>query len=213
MTSASSTLSPRQVVCIATAPDAVARVREVLRTHLPGTELVEHPGDALTVDGIPTAACAIIAGGSGRDALEIVRKLRAGGYGAAIVLVADDWTAELRAGAGQVGTAHCVERREISTALAPAVASAMRTGGERDAAAIDAELRRTQRLIAAGEIALALQHDLNNPLAGILAESQLLEMEELPPEQHEAVQRIVNLCRRLIVLVRRLDGVSESGHR
>lgn len=48
----------------------------------------------------------------------------------------------------------------------------------------------------------SLQHSLNNPLAGLLAELQLLEMEELPPEHREAVERSIELCRRVIVLVR-----------
>ena len=47
-----------------------------------------------------------------------------------------------------------------------------------------------------------LQHSLNNPLAGLLAELQLLEMEELPPEHREAVERSIGLCRRLILIVR-----------
>lgn len=47
-----------------------------------------------------------------------------------------------------------------------------------------------------------LQHSLNNPLAGLLAELQLLEMEELTPEQREAVARCLGLCRRVIQIVR-----------
>lgn len=47
-----------------------------------------------------------------------------------------------------------------------------------------------------------LQHSLNNPLAGLLAELQLLELEDLPPEQREAVERCVGLCRRVIQIVR-----------
>ena len=48
----------------------------------------------------------------------------------------------------------------------------------------------------------SLQHSLNNPLAGLLAELQLLEMEDLPQEHREAIERSIELCRRLIVLVR-----------
>lgn len=47
-----------------------------------------------------------------------------------------------------------------------------------------------------------LQHTLNNPLAGLLAELQLLELEELPPEHREAVVRSIGLCRRIIAIVR-----------
>ena len=47
-----------------------------------------------------------------------------------------------------------------------------------------------------------LQHSLNNPLAALLAELQLLELEELAPEHREAVERAIGLCRRVITLVR-----------
>lgn len=48
----------------------------------------------------------------------------------------------------------------------------------------------------------SLQHSLNNPLAGLLAELQLLEMEELPAEHRESVERAIELCRRIITIVR-----------
>jgi signal transduction histidine kinase len=48
----------------------------------------------------------------------------------------------------------------------------------------------------------SLQHSLNNPLAGLLAELQLLEMEDLPAEHREAVERAIELCRRVIQIVR-----------
>ncbi len=47
-----------------------------------------------------------------------------------------------------------------------------------------------------------LQHSLNNPLAGLLAELQLLELEELAPEHRESVERAIGLCRRVIQIVR-----------
>lgn len=48
----------------------------------------------------------------------------------------------------------------------------------------------------------SLQHTLNNPLAGLLAELQLLEMEDLPQAHREAVERSLGLVRRLIQIVR-----------
>ena len=68
---------------------------------------------------------------------------------------------------------------------------------------------RARRLIAAGEIALRFQHSLNNPLAGILAEAQLMLLDALPPDQHGALERIVGLCRRIIELGKSLDGIGE----
>lgn len=52
-----------------------------------------------------------------------------------------------------------------------------------------------------------VQHSLNNPLAALLAEAQLLAMETtLDPEQRAAVDRMTELVRRLIALVRGLDS-------
>ncbi|MEP7087993.1 MAG: histidine kinase dimerization/phospho-acceptor domain-containing protein [Gemmatimonadota bacterium] len=52
-----------------------------------------------------------------------------------------------------------------------------------------------------------VQHSLNNPLAALLAEAQLLGMETtLDPEHRAAVDRMTELVRRLITLVRDLDS-------
>jgi signal transduction histidine kinase len=52
-----------------------------------------------------------------------------------------------------------------------------------------------------------VQHSLNNPLAALLAEAQLLAMETtLDPEHRAAVDRMTELVRRLIALVRGLDS-------
>lgn len=48
----------------------------------------------------------------------------------------------------------------------------------------------------------ALAHTLNNPLAALLAELQLLELEDLRPEHREGVERAIELCRRVIRIVR-----------
>lgn len=48
----------------------------------------------------------------------------------------------------------------------------------------------------------SLQHTLNNPLAGLLAELQLLEMEDLPEAHRAAVERCIGLTRRVVQIVR-----------
>ena len=56
-------------------------------------------------------------------------------------------------------------------------------------------------------ITALVQHSLNNPLAALLAEAQLLAMETtLDPEHRAAVDRMTELVRRLITLVRGLDS-------
>ena len=53
-----------------------------------------------------------------------------------------------------------------------------------------------------------LRHALNNPLAALLAEAQLLELEELTDEQRQSVERMVALCRRMVGIVRALDAAN-----
>lgn len=47
-----------------------------------------------------------------------------------------------------------------------------------------------------------LKHTLNNPLGAILAELQLLELEDLGPEQREGVERALVQVRRLMGIIR-----------
>jgi signal transduction histidine kinase len=59
---------------------------------------------------------------------------------------------------------------------------------------------------ALSAITANVQHRLNNPLAALLAEAQLLGMDpELRGEQKESVDRLIELTRRIIVLVRGLE--------
>jgi signal transduction histidine kinase len=60
---------------------------------------------------------------------------------------------------------------------------------------------------AVGEV----QHEMNNPLAALLAESQLLELDPaLGDEQRESVKRIVDLARRVIASSRKLDALRDK---
>jgi signal transduction histidine kinase len=56
-----------------------------------------------------------------------------------------------------------------------------------------------------------VQHEMNNPLAALLAESQLLELDQtLNDEQRDSVKRIVDLARRVIASSRKLDALREK---
>jgi nitrogen-specific signal transduction histidine kinase len=113
-----------------------------------------------------------------------------------------------KAGAA-VGALVQIEMATLGPAMAEAVEGAVaQNGWSGELVAARDELRRTQRLLAAGEIALGLQHAMNNPLTSVLAEAQLLEMEPLPAETATAVRRIIDSTRRLVALVRKLDAVS-----
>ena len=158
---------------------------------------------------LPEASAALIDGGATAKAtIDVVRALRARGFGAPILVVTpvpDD--AALRATTDSLG-ARTVARELIDgspSALGVALPAALARAG-----VVRAELRRARRIYAAGQVALSLQHGINNPLAALLAEAQLLQLEELTAEQRGSLDRMVELCRRIVALVRQLDALAES---
>src|SRR5690348_15051971 len=116
-----------------------------------------------------------------RKELQPATLLRARGFKGAIIVIAPvpdekalrDATASL----GAVGLAR--ERARVSPGeLAKALGGALESN-----ARVAPELVRARRIFAAGQAALALQHGINNPLGALLAEAQLLQLEELNAEQ------------------------------
>jgi signal transduction histidine kinase len=140
----------------------------------------------------------------------IAERLRAMGFLSGIVLLAaaadgaDPDTGGASAAARRMG-AVLVSPDVIASQLVPQLAELMAAAAEPYAD----QVMRARRLVAAGEIAMGLQHALNNPIAGIMAEAQLMQFEQLPAEQAQALSRMVELCRRLTELTRSLDGVGE----
>jgi signal transduction histidine kinase len=69
----------------------------------------------------------------------------------------------------------------------------------------------TNKLMELSNAVGRVQHEMNNPLAALLAESQLLELDPtLNDEQRDSVRRIVDLARRVIVSSRKLDALRET---
>jgi signal transduction histidine kinase len=146
---------------------------------------------------------------------ETLIMLRARGAGNPIIVIWSPLT-PLDAGAlRHVDDALLIPVSQSAHRLPNAIAEAM----QRDRAAANSprlgevltSLRETQQLIAAGQIATRVRHDISNPLAALLAEAQLLEMDPLPQEQLGAVRRIVELCRRVVDVAKRLEGPSVGG--
>jgi signal transduction histidine kinase len=195
-------MSALRVLVVGTDAAFAAAVREILTAQLPdavcemldsGTLRTRPVADGLVIDGRADVA---------RTA-ELAARLRAMGFAGALVVVsegiADAGPALAAAGAAHAGA------REIGSQLVPALAERLEEAGSEHAG----QVMRARRLIAAGEIAIGFQHSLNNPLAGILAEAQLMQLDPMPPEQHAALERIVVLCRRIIELGKSLDGMGE----
>jgi DNA-binding response OmpR family regulator len=69
----------------------------------------------------------------------------------------------------------------------------------------EAELRKNRYLAGIGETSLALQHEINNPLAALLSHAALIEHDMLDAkEKAEALVTIVQQARRIAEVVKRL---------
>ena len=195
------------VLLIAEGEDRVSILRTQLAMIFPRAMVSTVDGQVLGEGQMPGANIAVVdAGPVVRPAVDSLRLLRARGFHAPIVVVTpvpDD--SVLRATADPLG-ASCVARSdasaiELGTALATALGSDPRQSPE---------LLQLRRTFAAGQVALSLQHGINNPLAALLAEAQLLQLEDLTSEQRASADRMVELCRRIVALVRRLDVLGGS---
>jgi signal transduction histidine kinase len=203
----SETGAARFGVMLVTEDDSLAElVREILATTLPSASMAVVPlATAPASDADAAIVDQTVRGLTGVTALQ---ELRARGFHGGLVLLASACDSGIEHRLLALGPARCVARGEMTLALPAALAElAARPELGADLGPIQHELRRTQQLIAMGEATSRIQHTLNNPLTALLAEAQLLEMEETLSDEHRgAVKRIIELCRRLVVMVRALDS-------
>ena len=201
---------PLRLVCISTDIQASAALQTTVATLLPTARV--DAADTSIVRSTPDADCVILAVGRLYSmALSLVRELRARGYEGPIILVVESPSAVARDESSRLGVEAVLAESEVALQRPDALGRVMATAAAQQssprAAAIVASLHRLRALVAAGEIAAGLQHRLNNPLAALLAEAQLLELEPLTPEHLASVQRIVELCRRVIEVSRAIEGI------
>jgi DNA-binding response OmpR family regulator len=142
------------------------------------------------------------------DGLELCRHIRSSEHGdEAFILVitardkTEDLTAVLDAGADDY----------MSKPVTPDNLMARLRIAERrievNAARRNAEekLRKAQYLAGIGETSLALQHEINNPLAALLSNTSLIEAGMLDPEEkEESLVTIAQMARRIADVVKRL---------
>lgn len=223
-----------RVACLMEDEEMRLAVESQLRLWLPAVHLVAEAtlaerqlpdADALVLDAPRADAMA----------LERLRRVRAAGFrGAVMVVVPGAGSSPERSSAGRSSADEGGVERPSAAAEADAdwarlagvlcpldggagerlaatlVAAIAETGPighavEGGAAALWDDLWDTRRRLAVAELALQLQHALNNPLAALLAEAQLLELEQLLPDHRAAVRRMVELCRRMSETVRELE--------
>lgn len=207
---------PLSLACVADQSATAAVLHEAVLAAFPGASVARVDTDVERVlpDAIDCAVVdAIVNGTTGTD---VLRRLRARGYeGAAVLIVPPGSSGEAtdQASVARLGARTCALNGDIVAPLAIAIADALSLAEASDSSVVSAavrSLRQTQRLLAAGELAMRLQHSLNNPLAALLAEAQLLELEELTADHRGSVERIIELARRVIEVVRGLDGVGRA---
>jgi signal transduction histidine kinase len=198
-----------RLVCISTDVYASAALQSTVAAILPGARV--EAADTSIVRGAPDADCVILGVGRLYSAgVALVRELRARGYGRPIILVVEAPAAADAGALARLGVSTILEASGLALQLPAALHSLLREAahlrGSPQADAITSSLCRLQATIAAGEMAQGLQHKLNNPLAALLAEAQLLELELLSAEHRASAQRMVELCRRVIEVSRSIDG-------
>lgn len=201
--------SPR-LVCISTDVYASAALQATVSTILPDARV--EAADTSIVRGAPDADCVIVAvGGLYSIGVSLVRELRARGFVRPIILVVESPSSADERELAFLGVAWILAEEalalQLPSALLALLDGEMLLTGSQAGAAITGSLRRLRATIAAGEMARGLQHKLNNPLAALLAEAQLLELESLAPEHLTSVRRVVELCRRVIDVSRSIEGM------
>lgn len=194
---------PLRLIVVGTDAPFSAAIRDILAAQLP--EAATEMFDAANMKSRPIADGAVIDGRSdAARAADLASRMRAMGFAGVQVVVVPDGSTEFATAFSEAGAAH-IPSMELATRLVPALAELLESAGSEHAG----QVARARRLIAAGKVAIGFQHSLNNPLAGILAEAQLMQLDPMQPEQHAAVERIIVLCRRIIELGRSLDGMGE----
>ena len=77
--------------------------------------------------------------------------------------------------------------------------------------AAEAALADAQRLAGIGEVALALQHEINNPLMALLTHARLLtDADDATPPVREQCGAIADQARRIADVVRRLGELTDA---
>ena len=180
-----------RILLIAGDDECARELREPLLTFIPTAVVARLDTETLSVGELPATDGVMIDVGATRGTVEAFRTLRGRGFEGRVVLVAPS---------------ACLTRDAIAAKPAR-LAETILCGADDNSPGMRA-LARTRRVLAAGEAALSLQHGINNPLAALLAEAQLLQLEELSPEQRSSTDRMVELCRRIVGLVQRLDGLA-----
>lgn len=198
--------------CLATSAGATDALRDLVQTLVPRARV--EAADPSVLRHLPPGDLVILSVGSeSQAAVSLLRELRARGNGDTVLVFADQVELLPMESLRQLGAVAVASARDVAAlpaAIEQALAHALGRRGHPEVEALWRAVRQTQSLLAAGQLAGRLQHRLNNPLAALLAEAQLLELEPLAPEVATSVRRMVELCRRVIDETRSIDGLANA---
>lgn len=198
-----------RIVCLSANASRAAALASAVRSVVPPA--VVEAADLQVLARVPEADLFVVEGvADPPQALDLLRLLRARGGTAPAVLVARGEPVPAGDEAHRLGAVRVAPSDRLAQTLPNAIEEALslseRAATDPDFAELLAAVHEARQLAAAGAIARRVRHDLNNPLGALLAEAQLLELEDMPPAHREAVGRIIDLCRRVIAVARRLEG-------
>lgn len=145
------------------------------------------------------------------DGLEVCRRVRehADGEDTYLLVItarskAADLEAVLRAGADDY-LSKPVTPRDVAARLRIAEKRMEVAAARRQA---EADLRRARYLAGVGEISLALQHEINNPLAALLTTTEIVKQGMVPPDEIPAsLETIETQAKRIAEVLKRLRDV------
>ncbi len=163
---------------------------------------------------LPPSECMLVAVDEPDATWEFLTRYRATGGQGSVILIATAPGAIAPERRARHGVTEVLAADGLGASLIPAVRQVIerraRACGSPQLRALVAQLAQCDTWLAAGQLAVRLPHRLNNPLAALLAEAELLTLDTLTPHQRESVQRILSLSHRLIEEVRTLEGA--GGH-
>lgn len=198
-----------RITCLAPDYGVAEDVASTLRRLLPDAS-VEATSIAMVTHADAPDCLIVLPGADAGEGIDAICRFRAQGGEGAILLVVDDPAAVEAVSVAMLGIDEVLAARSIGTdvlaALHRVFAAQSRAGHE--AAALTRYLAHCHTLLAAGRSVTRLPHRLNNPLAALLAEAELLRLEPLSSDQRDAVDRILAISHRLIAEVRHLEGMS-----
>jgi DNA-binding response OmpR family regulator len=148
------------------------------------------------------------------DGLEVTRRIRAapGGIDVFVLMVTGRDTITGLLDALTAGVDDYMTKPVAPTDLEARLLIAQRRIEQtRERRAVEEALVRAERMVGIGEVALALQHEINNPLMALLTHAQLLaEDQATSASVHEQAKAILDQTRRIADVVSRLRNLRDA---